>query len=97
MRKSPGLSHLSLLRAPLRQPDPEARGYLLDLLRIIRMFLKVRQVLVGSRRHPQAATIYDTSAPVADRQTPSAIPSIPLSERRIRVLDSPPRRLPSTK
>ena len=58
---------------------------------------RVRQVLVGSRRHPQAATIYDTSAPVADRQTPAAIPSIPLNERGIRVLNSPPRRLPSTK
>ena len=58
---------------------------------------EVRQVLVGSRRHPQAATIYDTSAPVADRQTLAAIPSIPLIERRIRVLHSPPHRLPSTK
>ena len=40
MHESPGLSHLSFLRALLRQLDPEARGYLLDLLRIIRMFLR---------------------------------------------------------
>ena len=40
MRKSPKSSHLSLFRALLRQLDPEARGYLLDLLRIIRMFLR---------------------------------------------------------
>ena len=40
MHKSPESSHFSLLRALLRQLDPEARGYLLGLLRIIRMFLR---------------------------------------------------------
>ena len=57
---------------------------------------KVRQVSAPSRRHPRAATTYHTprSGPLIAEHP---IPSIPLSERRIRVLRSPTCRLPSTK
>ena len=97
MRKSPKPSHLSLLRDMLRQLDPDGRGYLLDLLRIIRMFLRSDRSRspLGDIRGLLRSTI--RPAPVAHRRTPDVVPSIPLSERSIRVLRNPPRRLPSTK
>ena len=83
-------------RALLR-PDSRRRGYLLDLLRIIRVFPRSdrSRYPLGDIRGLLRPTI--RPAPVAHCRTPDAILYIPPSERSIRVLRSPTCGLRSTK